>query len=98
MKIAAPIAIGSHAASVRIAAPLRREASELRHDLGVMDDRPGDQLREEEDEQDEVPKAPGRRLAEVNVGQIGDLLKGEEGDAERQDDAQQLHIRTARPH
>ena len=60
-------------------------ALELRDGLAVVDDRPGDQLREEHHEEEIV--AQGERLdaAAGDVDQEGDLLEGDERDAERQD-------------
>ena len=61
-------------------------ALELRDHLGVMHQRARDQMREERDEQriaDDVALDLG---AAHHIDQIGDLLEGEEGDAERQDD------------
>ena len=68
-------------------------ALELRDHLGVMHQRAGDQMREEGHEQrvaDDVALDLG---AAHHVDQIGDLLEGEEGDAERQHDVDERQRR-----
>ncbi len=65
---------------------------ELRHHLPVVDDRPGDQLREEGHEQAVVQEPVFRRFALGGIDQIGDLLEGEERDAERQDDGADAEV------
>ena len=51
----------------------------------MVDDGPGDQLREERHEQSVVDKTDVVGLTAVGVDQVGDLLKGEEGDRKGQD-------------
>src|SRR5437764_12162938 len=58
--------------------------SELRHHLAVVQDRTGDEMREEAHEERIVEKAWFLRPSAVHVDQIGDLREGEEADAERQ--------------
>lgn len=57
-----------------------------------MDDRTGDELREEGDEERVVGEAVFARLALVRVDQVGDLLEGEEGDRQRQDDGVEVKV------
>jgi hypothetical protein len=64
----------------------------LRHGLAVVDDRAGDQLREEGDEQGIGKKAVVPHLAAVGIDQIGDLLEGEEGDREWQHDRAEVGV------
>ena len=56
-----------------------------RHDLAIMQDRAGDQMREEGHERGVVDQAtiPGGALFDVD--QVADLREREERDAERQD-------------
>ena len=63
-------------------------ARELGHHLLVVDDRSGDELGEEGDEQQVVGEVVFAGLAAVGIDEVGDLLEGEERDAERQDDRQ----------
>jgi hypothetical protein len=68
-------------------------ALELRNHLGVVHQRARDQMREERHEQrvaDDVSLDFG---AAHHVDQIGDLLEGEEGDAERQHDVEERQRR-----
>ena len=65
---------------------------ELRQHVAVMDDGAGDELREEGDEERVVGEAVFARLALVRVDQIGDLLEGEEGDGQRQDDGVEVEV------
>ena len=67
---------------------------ELRHHLLVVDDRPGDELREEGHEQAVVQEPVFRRLALGGIDQIRHLLEGEERDAERQDDGADAEVQT----
>ena len=57
---------------------------ELRHDLAVEHDGARDQLREERDEERVVEDVVARHRALVAVNHIGELLEGEERDAQRQ--------------
>ena len=59
-----------------------------------MNDRAGDQMREERNEQNIVEKIVLFRLAARNVDQIGDLGEREEGDPEWQND---LRIEKSEP-
>ena len=70
-----------HRRPVRVRAPLR-------HDLVVPHDRPGDQLREERHEREELQQPIDVPVAPAQVDQVGDLLEREEADAERQDDVE----------
>ena len=63
---------------------LVRRRRELRHHLAVMDDRPGQQVREERHEQRVVVEARLGRLVAADVDQKRDLREREEADAERQ--------------
>ena len=65
---------------------------ELRHHLAIVDDRPGDELREEENEGAIFAKREGLHPPGLDVDQEGDLLEGDERDAERQNDVQQNEI------
>ena len=51
-------------------------------------DRPGDQLRKERDEGEELQQPIHMPVAPPQVEQVADLLKGKERDAQRQNDAQ----------
>jgi len=57
---------------------------ELRHHVAVVQDRPGDQVREEGDEQDVVQQAAVLRHILPAIDQEQDLREGEEADPERQ--------------
>ena len=70
-----------------------RRGVELRHHLAVMHDRAGDELRKEQDEQTVVLERERLDAPGLYVDQEGDLLKGDEGHAERQDDVRQHEIR-----
>ncbi len=60
-------------------------ARELVGDVLVADDRPGDQLRKEQQVQRRVDRALlRRRLAPVDVDDVGDRVERVEGDADRQ--------------
>ena len=59
---------------------------ELREHFPVVGDRPGDQLRKEADEQAVVGEVVFFHHAVMGIDQVGDLLEGEEGDRQRQDD------------
>jgi hypothetical protein len=67
-------------------------AHELRHHLLVVDDRPGDELGEEGDEEQVVGEVVFAGLAAVGIDEVGDLLEGEEGNAERQHDVRQVEV------
>jgi len=71
------------------ARPQRLEL-ELLDDLVMADDRSGDKVREQHHPQCIVGEAVARRRAAPEIDQIGDLLEGEEADAERQHDAERL--------
>ena len=60
---------------------------ELRDDLAVQHDRPGDELREERHEQRVIENIVARHRAAVAVDDVGELLEGEKRDAQRQRDA-----------
>src|SRR3546814_2017663 len=61
--------------------------------MGRPDDRPGDELREERDVEQEIDRRPrGRDGAAMDVDDVGDALEGEEGDADRQDDLQERQL------
>ena len=65
----------------------QRLASDLREEVLGPDDRPGDQVGEEQDEQQEVVEAPlGLDLPPVDVHRVVDRLERVERDAHRQDD------------
>ena len=67
--------------------PLRtlvRRVRELRHHLAVMQDRAGEQVREERDEKRVVGKERFLRFAPIDVDQISDLSEREKADAQRQ--------------
>ncbi|MEE8500008.1 MAG: hypothetical protein V3S27_05485 [Kiloniellales bacterium] len=51
----------------------------------MPDDRAGDRLREKTDIKGELVEPVGRRLPSVQICEIGNLLKGEAADRERQD-------------
>ena len=74
---------------MRLFAP---EQPELRHHLGMVHDRSGDQLRKKENEQREIGQPARSGMMCVNVGEIGDLLKGEERYSKRQDDVQKRQL------
>ena len=62
-------------------------AAELRGDVAPADDRPGDQLRKEQDVEREIGQpALGAGLALVDVDHVRDCVEREERDAERQRD------------
>ena len=61
-------------------------ALELRDHLLVVQDRPGDQMREIGDEQRVMRQRVARDLASVGIDQERDLGEGVEGDADRQQD------------
>ena len=67
--------------------PIGRRRGELRHHFAVVQDRPGDQVREEGDEHQVVQEAAILRHALLAVDQVAELGEGEERDAERQHDA-----------
>jgi hypothetical protein len=56
----------------------------LRDNFVVPHDRPGDQMREQRDEQSEDADVVVRRRAPKSVNEIGDKLEGVEADADRQ--------------
>ena len=60
--------------------------AELRHHLGVMQHRPGDQVREVGDEQAVMHEVVFAHLAEINIGEKRNLREGEKRNAQRQDD------------
>jgi hypothetical protein len=64
---------------------LARVPVELRDDLVVARDRPGDELGEERHEHAEIEEPVDVRLAAPKVDEVGDLLEGEKADAEGQD-------------
>jgi hypothetical protein len=66
---------------------------ELRHELGRADDRAGNHVREEGEEDGEVEQAPGLERAPVDVDHVAQRLEGEERDADRQQDVEER-----RPH
>ena len=57
---------------------LRRDGPDLRHDLGVMGDRPRDQLGEEGDEESVIEQREVAHQAAMSVDQKRDLLEGDE--------------------
>ena len=61
-------------------------SGELRHHLGVVQDRPRDQVRKVGDEERVVHEVVLAHLALRCVGQVSDLREGIERDAQRQDD------------
>ncbi len=65
---------------------------ELRHEFGMVNDRPGDQVREEGDEQNVAEKSEFRCFASVCVNQKRDLRECEKGNAERQRDLQRMEM------
>jgi hypothetical protein len=58
----------------------------LRHDIAVVQDRPGNQMREEGDEQGVIQRSGGSGDTLAAIHQKQDLREGEEADAERQRD------------
>ena len=64
----------------------------LRHHFAVMDDRPGDELRKEENEGAIFAKRESLHPPGLDVDQEGDLLEGDERNAQRQNDVQQNQI------
>src|SRR5271170_1192397 len=60
--------------------------SELRHDLAVMQDGPGDQVREKSYKQHVADKPLRLGCSLSQIDQVGNLRKGEERNAERQND------------
>ena len=64
--------------------PIRLGARELRHHFLVVQDRPGNQVREERDELDEAQRIALLDDAGIAVEQIADLREGEERHAQRQ--------------
>jgi len=64
--------------------PAELPGLQLRHHLLEVDDRPGDQLREEGGEERKIEQADRLGLAPCRVDQIGQLLEGEERDRQRQ--------------
>ena len=69
-----------------VAVPAVMALAELRHHLAVMDQRPGDQVGEEGDEEQVVGEVILLGLAAVGIDEVGDLEEGEEGDREGEDD------------
>ena len=67
-------------------------AAELRHDLAVMEDRPGDQLWVESDKQGVIEKTVLGHAAPRAIDQISDLLKRIKRDRQRQNDGSNLNI------
>ncbi len=65
---------------------------ELGKHLMVVDDGAGNQLREEGHEEGVMQEAVFVGLATIGVDQVGDLLEGEEGDRQRQDDGLQYQV------
>ena len=81
-----------------IAASARGVGRELREHLRRADDGPGDEVREEADEEQVVEVAPRRlELAAPDVDRVAHRLEREERDAERQDEPQVRHAARARP-
>jgi len=68
---------------------------ELRHHFLVMQDRPGDQVREERHEQHVAQQAALADDARAAIEQIADLREREERDAERQDERIHRAVRDA---
>ncbi len=65
-------------------------AADLRQEVAGADDRPGDEVREEEDEQHEIGQvALGPHLAAVDVHDVVDGLEGVERDADGGEDLQE---------
>ena len=68
--------------------PIGRQARlgnvELRHHFAMMHDRSGDQVRKVSDKENVLDEAPFVSAAEHDIGQVGDLRKCKEGNAERQ--------------
>ena len=65
---------------------IRAMVGELRHDVAVVQDRPGDQMREKRNEQHIVQKVTVPGDAGFAVDQVADLGEREKRDAQRQDD------------
>ena len=66
---------------------------ELRQEIGSADDRPGDELREEGDVEEDVERRLlGRDFAAIDVDHIRDAVEGEEGDADREQDLQERQV------
>ena len=65
---------------------IRAMVGELRHDVAVVQDRPGDQMREKRNEQHIVQKVTVSGDAGFAVDQVADLGEREKRDAQRQDD------------
>ena len=81
--------LGALALASLFARSISRPVVELRQKIGRADDRPGDQLRKERDEEGEPEKAPLRRqIAAVNVDAVAEALERVEADPHRQEDLQ----------
>ena len=65
---------------------LRCEGTDLRHDLGVMGDRPRDQLRKKCDEEGVIERRKVTHQTAIGIDQKRDLLEGDERNTDRQDD------------
>ncbi len=76
--------------------PREVRRAQLRDDLRIMDDRPGEQLREKRREQAELDRPGPADDATRRINQIGDLLEGEERDRQRQDDVMEREVRPRR--
>jgi len=59
--------------------------AELRHHLAVVHDGSGDELRKEQHEQAVIAQAELGDAPGLDIDQEGDLLEGDERDAQRQD-------------
>src|SRR5262249_36779354 len=73
------------------------EAGELRHHLAMVDDRAGNEMREESDEQAVGDEAALGRLALIGIHQERDLLESEEGYCERQHEPEVGYAKIAEP-
>jgi len=65
---------------------------ELGHEIGGPDDRPGDEVREERHQQQNVEQSRGGHTPAVHVDNVADPLEGEERDADRQDHLHQRRV------
>jgi len=78
----------------RILIAQRERLADLWKEMHRADDRAGDQVREERDEQREIKHAAlCTQIAAININGVGDAFEGEEADADRQHDAQGQRVR-----
>ncbi len=81
-------------AEIRELRPHRIPRQELRQHLAVVNDRPGDKLRKERNEQRIVRRLVLRRQPSASIDDVGDLLEREKRDGQREHDRGQRQSRT----